>query len=72
MFGQGESIGNLRAQGVGHVLDKPGAYPLVHGNPGSVNSTVFPPRDPSNREPVQRCQHQWPLLRLQACHLLLL
>lgn len=50
----------------------PSTHPLVYGDSGGIMSTVFPPRDAGHREPVQRCQHKWPPLWVQACHLLLL
>lgn len=46
------------------------SYPLIHWHLGDFILAVLRHWNPSNWESVQCCQHQGPLLGLQACHLL--
>lgn len=66
------ALTGLGREGLLESRGKPRTYPLVYGDSGGIMSAVFPPRDTGHGEPVQRCQHQRPLLGLQARHLLLL
>lgn len=53
------------------TFHKPPSYPLIHWHLGYFILAVLRHWNPSNRKSIQCCQHQGPLLGLQACHLLL-